>query len=233
MPQKRTSQGDFVTRLHQDAITRKEALKKLEEGAREKELSVLKENSLGGKNVSKIVERLTQVRRREPEGKTTFALAGKTQNRDFPSFFGPLWQLSSILKAMSMGLAGLKWKSERKTSEATGGSRAEAARSHWGAMCTHNVNVRVVYRTTLTLTNDLFFCHEGRGTQVKAFVSPESQKILAEKGIKDGSTLAERSRAMLARKSKVGLRLSSKKGLIHLELALTPYYATFRESHRR
>ena len=87
MPQKRTSQGDFVTRLHQDAITRKEALKKLEEEAREKELSVLKENSLGGKNVSKIVERLTQVRRREPEGKTTFALAGKTQNRDFPSFF--------------------------------------------------------------------------------------------------------------------------------------------------
>jgi hypothetical protein len=43
-----------------------------------------------------------------------------------------------------------------------------------------------------------------RETQVKAFVSPESQKILAEKGIKDGSTLAERSRAMLARKRKVG-----------------------------
>ena len=39
---------------------------------------------------------------------------------------------------------------------------------------------------------------------MKAFVSPESQKILAEKGIKDGSTLAERSRAMLARKRKVG-----------------------------
>ncbi len=39
---------------------------------------------------------------------------------------------------------------------------------------------------------------------MKAFVSPESQKILAKKGIKDGSTLAERSSAMLARKRKVG-----------------------------
>ena len=40
-------------------------------------------------------------------------------------------------------------------------------------------------------------------TEVKVFVSASSQKILAEKGIKDGCTLAERSEAMLARKKKV------------------------------
>ena len=39
-------------------------------------------------------------------------------------------------------------------------------------------------------------------------MSASSQKILAEKGIKDGSTLAERSEAMLARKKKVLLNVS-------------------------
>ena len=105
--QKRTSQGDFVTRLHQDATTRKEALKKLEEEAREQEIRFQRENGLssaaGGKDVSKIVERLTQVKRRDPKGKNTFDLPGKTHNRD-----SPLYQFFSILKVMRMGRAQVK-----------------------------------------------------------------------------------------------------------------------------
>lgn len=61
--QKRTSQGDFVTRLTMDAITKKERIAKLEHEAREKEEVMLNQKSVHKNKVidDSGLERLTQV----------------------------------------------------------------------------------------------------------------------------------------------------------------------------
>lgn len=104
--QKRTSQGDFVTRLHQDATTRNARIKKLEEEAREKELKerTAKETSAAGaKDVTKIVERLSQVR----DGASAAASKEQTRTSGFhDTNLTLLWQLLSRKRVTLLTWAG-------------------------------------------------------------------------------------------------------------------------------